>query len=62
MYPYRLLAPHFKPLGSMGSVPVKRVCIFCGSRHGSRPAYTTAARTLAAAMVKENIGLVYGGV
>ena len=40
---------------------IKRVCVFCGSRHGSKPGYTESARGLATALVKHNIGLVYGG-
>ena len=45
------------PAGS----PMKRVCVFCGSSPGSRPAYTQSARELAAELVRRGIGLVYGG-
>ena len=38
-----------------------RVTVFCGSRPGARPAYTAAARDLGACLVKNGLGLVYGG-
>jgi len=40
---------------------LRRVCVFCGSKHGARPEYADAARALAAAMVARGIDLVYGG-
>ncbi len=40
---------------------MRRVCVFCGSNHGARPGYTSAARALAAALVRRGVGLVYGG-
>ena len=40
---------------------MRRICVFCGSSPGARDEYTTAARTLAAALVRRNLGLVYGG-
>lgn len=40
---------------------VKRICVFCGSAVGARPAYAEAARALAAELVRRRIGLVYGG-
>jgi uncharacterized protein (TIGR00730 family) len=40
---------------------LKRVCVYCGSRDGSRPAYVQAARDLGAALAGRGIGLVYGG-
>lgn len=43
-------------LGSM-----KRICVFCGSSSGGRPEYRSAARELAAELVRRGIGLVYGG-
>ena len=39
----------------------KRLCVFCGSNAGTRPAYAAAARELAALMAQSGIGLVYGG-
>ena len=40
---------------------MKSICIYCGSSFGNQPVYAEAARTLAAEMVKHDIGLVYGG-
>jgi uncharacterized protein (TIGR00730 family) len=40
---------------------LRRVCVFCGSKHGARPQYTEAAGAMAAAMVEAGIDLVYGG-
>ena len=40
---------------------MKRICVFCGSNDGMRPAYVDAARRLGVALVRRGIGLVYGG-
>jgi uncharacterized protein (TIGR00730 family) len=40
---------------------VKRVCVFCGSAAGARPEYAEAARSVAAALARRGIGVVYGG-
>jgi len=40
---------------------VKRLCVFCGSSEGARPAYAAAARALGVELVKRGLGLVYGG-
>jgi uncharacterized protein (TIGR00730 family) len=40
---------------------MKRICVFCGSNHGVRPAYAQAAEALARHLVKLGIGIVYGG-
>jgi uncharacterized protein (TIGR00730 family) len=40
---------------------VRRICVFCGSSPGARPAYGDAAEELARLLVAEGIGLVYGG-
>ncbi|WP_233256159.1 TIGR00730 family Rossman fold protein [Falsiroseomonas bella] len=40
---------------------LKRVCVFCGSAVGSRPAYAEAARALGREVAARGIGLVYGG-
>jgi uncharacterized protein (TIGR00730 family) len=40
---------------------MRRVCVFCGSSPGARPAYAAAARALGAAVAAEGLGLVYGG-
>ena len=37
------------------------VCVYCGSRHGARPAYTDAARALGTAIGAQGWQLVYGG-
>ena len=42
-------------------MPIKRVCVFCGSNTGSRASYATAAQELAAVLAERSIGLVYGG-
>ncbi|MEM6326315.1 MAG: TIGR00730 family Rossman fold protein [Bacteroidota bacterium] len=38
-----------------------RVCVFCGSRSGGRPAYADAARDLGVVLATRGIGLVTGG-
>ena len=40
---------------------LRRVCVFCGSKHGVRPEYTDAARAMGTALAAGGIGLVYGG-
>jgi predicted Rossmann-fold nucleotide-binding protein len=40
---------------------IKRICVFCGSRPGSRPEYLEAARELGRQLAERQIGLVYGG-
>jgi uncharacterized protein (TIGR00730 family) len=40
---------------------MKRVCVFCGSSHGVRPAYTEAARRMGALLAGRGITVVYGG-
>jgi uncharacterized protein (TIGR00730 family) len=40
---------------------VRRLCVFCGSSPGARPAYGQAAEELGRLLVAEDIGLVYGG-
>ena len=40
---------------------IRSICVFCGSRHGSNPAYTDAARELGRLMAERGIRLVYGG-
>jgi hypothetical protein len=37
------------------------ICVYCGSRHGTRPEYTEAARSLGAAIGQRGWQLVYGG-
>src|SRR5688500_17381062 len=40
---------------------IERICVFCGSRPGSRPEYLGAARQLGRLLAERKIGLVYGG-
>jgi uncharacterized protein (TIGR00730 family) len=40
---------------------LRRVCVYCGSCEGARPAYRSAAEDLARRLAREGIGLVYGG-
>ncbi len=40
---------------------MKRVCVFCGSSPGARPAYAETTIGLARALVAEGLGVVYGG-
>jgi uncharacterized protein (TIGR00730 family) len=40
---------------------VRRVCVFCGSSPGARPAYAEATAEFARALVADGLGLVYGG-
>ncbi|MDZ7591014.1 MAG: TIGR00730 family Rossman fold protein [Rubrivivax sp.] len=43
------------------STPPFSLCVYCGSRHGVRPAYTAAARALGQAIGARGWQLVYGG-
>ncbi len=38
-----------------------RICVFCGSSPGAKPAYAEAARRLGLTLVEQGIELVYGG-
>ena len=40
---------------------MNRICVFCGTNTGSRPAYGAAARKLGQVLAEEGIELVYGG-
>ena len=40
---------------------MKRICVFCGSRPGVRPAYRAAAEAVGALLAERGIELVYGG-
>lgn len=41
--------------------PIKTVCVFCGSSNGKESIYAEYATRLGNLLVKEGIGLVYGG-
>ncbi|HMF90249.1 MAG TPA: TIGR00730 family Rossman fold protein [Candidatus Angelobacter sp.] len=40
---------------------LKRICVYCGSSVGARPAYKEAAQRLGELMAERGIGLVFGG-
>jgi uncharacterized protein (TIGR00730 family) len=40
---------------------MQRICVFCGSSPGARPAYAEAARAVGRTLAERGIGLVYGG-
>jgi uncharacterized protein (TIGR00730 family) len=37
------------------------LCVFCGSKHGARPVYADAARTIGTTLAERGVRLVYGG-
>ena len=43
------------------TVKLKRICVFTGSREGSRAVYREAARNLGETLSGRGIGVVYGG-
>lgn len=43
------------------SVPIRRVCVFCGSNPGRRAEYADAARSMGRCLARRNLELVYGG-
>jgi uncharacterized protein (TIGR00730 family) len=47
--------------GSMTERSIRRICVFCGSSSGARPAYLEAARALGSLLGAQGIGVVYGG-
>jgi uncharacterized protein (TIGR00730 family) len=40
---------------------MQAICVFCGSNRGARAEYADAARAVAAALVRHELTLVYGG-
>src|SRR4029078_5628953 len=40
---------------------VERICVFCGASPGARPSYRAATAELARVLVRQGIGVVYGG-
>ena len=46
---------------SSSGPPTRRLCVFCGSSPGTKPAYSESARQFAAELVRRRLGLVYGG-
>ena len=41
--------------------PVRRICVFCGSKAGEDPEYAQVAGMLGRVLADRGIGLVYGG-
>jgi uncharacterized protein (TIGR00730 family) len=41
--------------------PRRRICVYCGSREGDRPAFAAAASAFGAELARRGFGLVYGG-
>jgi uncharacterized protein (TIGR00730 family) len=39
----------------------QRLCVFCGSKHGTHVAYREAARQVGEVLARRGVGLVYGG-
>ncbi len=50
-----------RPPGGIEGGGLRRVAVFCGSRHGTEDAYVRASRGLGELMVRRGLGLVYGG-
>jgi uncharacterized protein (TIGR00730 family) len=44
-----------------GMSKIENVCVYCGSRNGTDPAFVAAARRLGRLFAENHIGLVYGG-
>ncbi|WPL83067.1 TIGR00730 family Rossman fold protein [Bordetella hinzii] len=42
-------------------MPLKQICVYCGSNGGRQPEYLEQARAFGQELVKRDIGLVYGG-
>ncbi|HEX9037924.1 MAG TPA: TIGR00730 family Rossman fold protein [Ktedonobacterales bacterium] len=40
---------------------MRRICVYAGSRSGSRPDYEDAARAVGSELARRQIGIVYGG-
>jgi uncharacterized protein (TIGR00730 family) len=41
--------------------PLRRICVFCGSNAGVRPAFLEQAEAFGRLLAAQNVGLVYGG-
>jgi uncharacterized protein (TIGR00730 family) len=42
-------------------MPIRSICVFCGSRPGAEPAFGDAAAVLGKAIARRGITLIYGG-
>ena len=40
---------------------IRNICVFCGSRGGTDPAFAAAGKYLGIALARDGIGLIYGG-
>lgn len=49
------------PAMSLCAMPLKQICVYCGSNGGRLPEYIDQARAFGRELVKRDIGLVYGG-
>src|SRR5262250_18698 len=63
MWNRRLMPESFRPRRRKLSGMSRRfhICVFCGARAGSAPAYVDAAAALGRRIGERNLGLVYGG-
>ena len=50
-----------KPPGKSDSLFMKRICVFCGSKHGVNLCYQEAASLLGQLLAEQSFDLVYGG-
>jgi uncharacterized protein (TIGR00730 family) len=41
--------------------PLGKICVFCGSNHGSHPEYRESAVSLGRLLAERGVGIVYGG-
>lgn len=49
------------PAPGLPRARLRRVAVFCGSRHGANPRYGEAAERLGTLLAERGLGLVYGG-
>lgn len=56
-----MTAPPSTAADAEGPRAIRRVCVFCGASHGSRPEYTTAAFDLGRTLAQRGMTLIYGG-
>ncbi len=49
------------PTSEQEIIPLRRLCVFCGSSRGDNPAYLAAAQDVGRTLAQRGVGLVYGG-
>lgn len=49
------------PMKRVTMTTMKSLCVYCGSRTGTKPGFAAAAETLARILAKEGVRLIYGG-